>query len=129
MYSYDIHSNLNIHRNVGIGVYIFTIYRDGAKFIQILSGQEASYDISGLQIKKKKGIYCEDIKLSYRHQGMWVSGFYGNLGKQSGSQAETSFSSHSSGKTYSLLFTSFVWLLYSALLIFILLSVCYASSG
>ena len=54
MYSYDIHSNLNIHRNVGIGVYIFTIYRDGAKFIQILSGQEASYDISGLQIKKKK---------------------------------------------------------------------------
>ena len=78
---------------------------------------------------KKKGIYCEDIELSYRHQGMWVSGFYGNLGKQAGSQAEISFSSHSSGKTYSLLFTSFVWLLYSALLIFILLSVCYASSG
>ena len=77
---------------------------------------------------KKKDIYWEDIELSCRHQGMWVSGFYGNLGKQSGSQAESSFSSHSSGKTYSLLFISSVCLLYSVLLIFILLSVCYAPS-
>ena len=62
---------------------------------------------------KKKGIYWEDIELSYGHQEMWVKGFYGNLGIQSGNHGDPSFSSHSSGKTCSLLFASSVWLLYS----------------
>lgn len=100
------------------------MYRDGSKFIHILSGREASYDIWATN--QKEAYIGRVLSLSCRHQWRQMSGTL-KLESSQAAKWTPCLAPFVRESTLFLLFATSVRLLYSALFIFMLLYV-YVSS-